>query len=120
VEIDVSRHAEAVANFREAGLAGIIDARLADAHALVPELPGPFDFVFIDADKDWYEAYARAVIPKLVPGGCIAAHNVTEGRGGWGRGGTGGYFEYMKSLPEFDSRLLTGGSGSLSVSYKIK
>ena len=120
VEIDAARHAEAVANFREAGLAGIIDARLADAHALVPELPGPFDFVFIDADKDWYEAYARAVIPKLVPGGCIAAHNVTEGRGGWGRGGTGGYFEYMKSLPEFDSRLLTGGSGSLSVSYKIK
>ena len=118
IEIDETRHAEAVGNFREAGLAGIVDARLADAHELVAELAGPFDFVFIDADKEWYENYARAVIPKLVPGGCIAAHNVYESRGGWGRGGAAAYFEYLKSLPEFDSRILTGGSGSLSVSYK--
>jgi caffeoyl-CoA O-methyltransferase len=118
IEIDESRHAAAVANFREAGLAGIIDARLADAHELVGELPGPFDFVFIDADKEWYENYARAVIPKLAPGGCIAAHNVYDSRGGRGRGGTAAYFDYMKSLPEFDSRILPGGSGSLSVSYK--
>ena len=86
IEIDETRHAEAVENFRAAGLADIIDARLADAHALVGELPGPFDFVFSDADKDWYENYAKAVIPKLVPGGCLAAHNVYESRGGWGRG----------------------------------
>ena len=118
IEIDESRHAAAVANFREAGLAGIIDARLADSHELVGELPGPFDFVFIDADKEWYENYARAVIPKLAPGGCIAAHNVYDSRGGRGRGGPAAYFDYMKSLPEFDSRILTGGSGSLSVSYK--
>lgn len=120
IEIDETRHAEAVENFRAAGLGDIIDARLADAHALVGELPGPFDFVFIDADKDWYENYARAVIPKLVPGGCLAAHNVYESRRGWGRGGASAYFEFMKSLPEFDSRILPGGSGSLSVSYKKK
>ncbi len=118
IEIDETRHAEAVGNFREAGLAGIVDARLADAHELVAQLAGPFDFVFIDADKEWYENYARAVIPKLVPGGCIAAHNVYQSRGGGSRGGAAAYFEYLKSLPEFDSRILTGGSGSLSVSYK--
>ena len=120
IEIDETRHAEAVENFRAAELGDIIDARLADAHTLTGELPGPFDFVFIDADKDWYENYARAVIPKLVPGGCLAAHNVYESRRGWGRGGASAYFEFMKSLPEFDSRILPGGSGSLSVSYKKK
>jgi predicted O-methyltransferase YrrM len=120
VDIDEDRHREAVANFREAGLSDIIDARLADAHDLVGGLSGPFDFVFIDADKEWYDNYARAVIPKLAPGGCIAAHNVYESRGGWGRGGASAYFAFMKSRPEFDTRILPGGSGSLSVSYKIK
>ena len=52
IEIDEDRHREALTNFREAGLADYIDARLADAHELVPALEGPFDFVFCDADKD--------------------------------------------------------------------
>ncbi len=122
IEIDEGRYEEAVANFKEAGLSEFIDARLADAHELVPELEGPFDFVFIDADKDWYTNYAKAVIPKLEPGGCIAAHNVSGRRSGWGRygGGTGGYYDYMEGLPEFESRILPQGSGSLAVSYKKK
>ena len=38
VEIDESRHRQALENFREAGLSEYIDARLGDAHKLVPEL----------------------------------------------------------------------------------
>ncbi len=53
IEIDEGRHDQAVRNFRDAGLARFIDARLGDAHDLVPALPGPFDFAFLDADKDW-------------------------------------------------------------------
>jgi predicted O-methyltransferase YrrM len=118
IEIDRGRYEEALRNFREAGLNAYIDARLADAHELVRELGGPFDFVFIDADKEWYTDYAKAVIPKLETGGCIAAHNVYEGRGGWG--GTGAFFEYMKSLPDFESRILNESRSGLSVSYKKK
>ena len=55
VEIDRQRHQTALANFREAGLESYIDARLGDAHEIVPVLSGPFDFVFSDADKDWYK-----------------------------------------------------------------
>jgi predicted O-methyltransferase YrrM len=99
-------------------LSEYIETRLADAHELVPELAGPFDFVFIDADKDWYTNYAKAVIPKLRAGGCIAAHNVYERRGGYG--GTGDFFEYMKSLPQFETSILTESRGGLSVSYKKK
>ena len=53
IDIDESRFRQALANFKQAGLDGYIDARLADAHDLVPRLEGPFDFVFIDADKEW-------------------------------------------------------------------
>ena len=52
VELDPERHRTALANFKEAGLASYIDARLGDAHEIVPALPGPFDFVFSDADKN--------------------------------------------------------------------
>ena len=38
-------------------------------------LPGPFDLVFIDADKSGYRAYYEAVLPKLAPRGIIAADN---------------------------------------------
>ncbi len=59
VEIDRWRHKTALENFKKAGLSAYIDARLADAHELVPKLPGPFDFVFSDADKDWYKNLSK-------------------------------------------------------------
>ena len=37
---------------------------------------GPFDLVFIDADKPGYSAYYEAVLPKLAPRGLICADNV--------------------------------------------
>jgi caffeoyl-CoA O-methyltransferase len=45
----------------------------------VSRLEGPFDFVFIDADKGNYSAYYEAVLPKLAPGGLIAADNTLWG-----------------------------------------
>jgi caffeoyl-CoA O-methyltransferase len=78
VEIDEFRHLRAVRNFKASGLDSLIDARLADAHELVEDLPGPFDFIFIDADKNWTLNYFKALLPKLAPGGCFAVHNVSN------------------------------------------
>jgi caffeoyl-CoA O-methyltransferase len=117
VDIDETRHREALANFREAGLDAFIDARLADAHELVPALPGPFDFVFCDADKDWYKNYFVAVLPKLVVDGCFAAHNVSarmRGRG-WG---SGDFVEHVLGLPLMETTFAEGSRSGLSVSYK--
>ena len=57
----------------------------ADAHELVKQLPGPFDFVFSDADKGWYTQYFKDVDPKLEVGGCFTAHNVAWPRRRRGR-----------------------------------
>ena len=115
IDIDEARHREAVGHFKEAGVAAFIDARLADAHDLVPKLEGPFDFVFIDADKEWYTNYAKAVIPKLAVGGCLTAHNVYPGRGRRSGGMTGDYYEYVSSLPFMETTVTPGG---VAISYK--
>jgi caffeoyl-CoA O-methyltransferase len=114
IDIDEGRHREALDNFREAGLADYIDARLADAHSLVRELEGPFDFVFSDADKYWYINYFRDIDPKLKVGGCFATHNITERRGGYQQD----YLEYVRGLDNYKSTLNTAGAGML-ISYKV-
>lgn len=117
LEIDESRHKEALANFEKAGLSGYIDARLGDAHKIVKELEGPFDFVFSDADKNWYINYLKDVSPKLISGGCFTAHNVwPEGRGRRG-GGTQEYLQYVKDLENYSTTVDDSGNG-LAISYK--
>ncbi len=116
IEIDEDRYQEAVKNFKEAGLSQYIDARLADAHELVPALEGPFDFVFSDADKDWYTKYFVAVSPKLKVNGCFTAHNIRER--GWGSGGgTGEFLRYVKDRPNYTTTVNSDGGG-VSISYK--
>jgi hypothetical protein len=68
VEIDPQRPRTAVANVKEPGLSSFIDARLGDAHQIVPALAEPFDFVFSDPDKDWYKNYFVTVWAKVSPG----------------------------------------------------
>jgi caffeoyl-CoA O-methyltransferase len=59
----------------EAGVADRIQYLLGRALDLVAELGGPFDLVFIDADKPGYVDYYEAVLPKLAEGGVILADN---------------------------------------------
>lgn len=116
IEIDEERYRTAVKNFEDAGLSQYIDARLADAHELVPKLEGPFDFVFSDADKEWYTKYFVAVSPKLSTKGCFTAHNVRER--GWGSAGdTGEFLRYVKKRPNYTTSVNSDGAG-VSISYK--
>jgi predicted O-methyltransferase YrrM len=116
VEIDERRHRQALRNFQEAGLAGCIDARLADAHELVPKLEGPFDFVFCDADKNWYKNYLIAVLPKLEAGGCFTAHNVSGRR----MRSIREFLDYLYSLPELETTIDRSSWSGISISYKKK
>jgi len=113
IEIDEDRYKTALNNFKKAGLEEFIDARLADAHQLVKELKGPFDFVFSDADKEWYTQYFKDVDPKLVVGGCFTAHNVTDGFGDVKR-----FLNYVRSLPNYETTIDHSSSSGISISYK--
>jgi predicted O-methyltransferase YrrM len=114
IDIDERRHKTAVENFQKAGLSSYVDARLADAHQLVKELEGPFDFVFSDADKYWYKNYFLDVDPKLVVGGCYTTHNIRPGGRG---GGNRDYHDFIMGLDNYESSLDTRGGGVL-ISYK--
>jgi predicted O-methyltransferase YrrM len=114
IEINAERHKEALANFKEAGVDHLIDARLANAHDLVPKLKGPFDFVFSDADKGWYEQYFKDVDPKLKVGGCYTTHNVSDRAGvRWNRG----YLNFLLSLDHYETTVDNRGGG-MAVSFK--
>ena len=116
IDIDERRHKIALNNFKEAGLMEYIDARLGDAHKMVPELSGPFDFVFSDADKDWYKNYFISVNPKLKPGGLYVSHNVYE-RDRLRSGIMADYVNYLLSLPNYSTTFDDSGNG-ISISKK--
>ena len=54
---------------------GQVDIRLGPALDTLATLAGPFDLVFIDADKTSYLRYYEAVLPKLAEGGIIVVDN---------------------------------------------
>jgi caffeoyl-CoA O-methyltransferase len=70
-------------HFGMAGLSEIVEVRAGNAHVLLHSLrgEGPFDFVFIDADKTGYEAYFNWALDNVRAGGVIAAHNAFRGGG---------------------------------------
>ncbi|SFC02446.1 Predicted O-methyltransferase YrrM [Parapedobacter composti] len=62
--------------FQEAGLAGSIHCHIGDAAAIMPDLPGPFDLVFIDADKKSNLRYYELALEKSRAGSLILIDNV--------------------------------------------
>jgi predicted O-methyltransferase YrrM len=113
VEIDEARYRQALANFKKAGLEKYIDARLADAHTLVKELQGPFDFVFSDADKEWYTQYFVDVAPRMAVGGCFVAHNITMPHSGIEQ-----LVRYLQGRKDFKTTIEKEKTSGISLSYK--
>ncbi len=115
IEIDERRHRTALKNFEAAGVAKYVDARLADAHQLVKELPGPFDFVFSDADKEWYTQYFKDLEAKVPVGGCFTAHNVLDGFAG-----VDAFLDYVRARPNYATMIERTSRSGISVSCRTK
>jgi predicted O-methyltransferase YrrM len=62
--------------FGRAGLQNKITLHIGYALDIIRELTGPFDLVFLDADKTEYSDYLKLCKERLSPGGCILADNV--------------------------------------------
>jgi predicted O-methyltransferase YrrM len=60
-----------------AGVDDQVEIKVGEANKLLQDLStqGPFDFIFIDADKAGYPAYYEWAMENLRVGGILAAHN---------------------------------------------
>jgi caffeoyl-CoA O-methyltransferase len=81
LEVDPHHALTARSNIAAAGYESVISVIEGPALKTLEQLQGPFDLVFIDADKPGYDAYFEAVLPKLAPHGLIVADNTLFGGG---------------------------------------
>lgn len=103
IEIDRERYELARKNIRQAGLSRRITCIRGDAHAELIKLEGPFDFIFLDADKEGQLDYFRKLYPKkLSTGGILAVHNAI-------RQATSmrDYLEMLQKHSDFDTVILS-------------
>lgn len=99
-------------NLRRAGLIHLVDILEGRAADTLAGLSGPFDVVFLDADRASYAAYLELALPKLRPGGLLVADNVVSHAGE-----LEGYLGIVKSHPALFSVTVPVGNGE-EISYK--
>jgi predicted O-methyltransferase YrrM len=103
IEIDPERHDLARRHISEAGLSQRVTLIRGDAHKEVARLEGPFDFVFMDADKEGQVDYFNKLYPKkLVPGGILAVHNAIRQASSMQD-----YLKMIRKHPDFDTVILS-------------
>lgn len=78
ITIDVNEELEAFTRsyFDRSAYASQIQYIIADAQVILPQIEGPIDLVFIDADKRNYARYFDLIIDKMRSGGVIIVDNV--------------------------------------------
>ena len=79
LDIDAEKLERARDHLYHARLADRVELRCGPALDLLPDLPGPFDFAYIDANKDDYPGYLDAVVERLRPGGVVCVDNLLWG-----------------------------------------
>ena len=112
--IDMSSAKQAMArdNLLRAGLLESVELVLGKAGTMVKELAGPFDVVFIDADRKGAAENLKVLLPKLAPAALLLADNVLSHPEE-----IAAYLEAVKNLEGFEHVLVPIGKG-LSVAYR--
>jgi predicted O-methyltransferase YrrM len=105
-DIDPGRIAVARENFKRAGVDDIVIITEGDAHQTAPRNKDPIDILFIDAEKEGYDAYLKELLPYVRPGGLIVAHNMKR------PAPNPRYIEAITTSPDLDtSFVLMDGAG---------
>jgi predicted O-methyltransferase YrrM len=106
LELDPVKAEMARANLKRAGLESLVTVVEGPALATLQVLGGPFDLVFIDADKRQYPDYLAAVRPLVAEGSIIVADNISSHPDA-----TAEYRSIVESDPALNSVLLEIGDG---------
>jgi predicted O-methyltransferase YrrM len=115
VEYDPRRAKEAASNIRAAGLDGVVEVVQGDGFAVIPRLPGTFDFVFLDAWKPDYKKFFDLLYPRLTPGGVFVAHNVVNKKDEMEP-----FLGTILRHPSLFTTIVSPSHEGMSVSYKTK
>lgn len=76
LEQDAAMASRARVNFARAGLEKVVEVRLGEALKLMEQMSGPFDFIFMDIDKESYLPALPRCHRLLKVGGLLLADNV--------------------------------------------
>ena len=113
LEADAGKLVLARENLRRADCEARVEIVPGRAAETLAGLSGPFDFVFLDADRASYLTYFELVLPKLAAGGLIVADNVTSHPDE-----LAAYLARVKSHPSLFSVTVPVGKGE-EISYKL-
>lgn len=111
VEISAEMVARAKSNLEEAGLTAKAVILLGDAREKLAEIPGPVDFVLLDAQRSQYLSYLKKLEPKLAPGAVIVAN----GTAAFHRE-VAGYLEYVRDSADYQSESRVFGDDAAEIS----
>jgi predicted O-methyltransferase YrrM len=101
-------------NLGRAGVAQWVEVREGPAAESLAALPGPFDLVFLDADRASYRAYLELAVPRLAPGGLLVADNVVSHRPE-----LEDFLARVKAHPELMSVTVPVGKGE-EIAFKLR
>ena len=114
LEANPDKVALARENLGRAGLLDRVDILEGRAADTLARLPGPFDLVFLDADRQSYATYLELTLPRLRPGGLLVADNVVSHAAE-----LEDYLARVKSHPALFSVTVPVGNGE-EISYKLR
>jgi predicted O-methyltransferase YrrM len=114
LEVNPDKARLARQNLARAGVADVVEIVEGPAQEALARLSGPFEIVFLDADRASYLGYVEAVLPKMPAEALLVADNVISHAGE-----LADYLARVKSHPDLFSVTLPVGKGE-EVSFKLR
>jgi predicted O-methyltransferase YrrM len=111
-DIDAGRIAVARENFKRAGVDDIIVITEGDAHETATRNKDPIDILFIDAEKEGYDAYLKELLPYVRPGGLVFAHNMRRPEP------NPRYVQAITTSPDLDSSFVLMDGAGVGITLK--
>jgi predicted O-methyltransferase YrrM len=100
-------------NIQNAHLPAKIQVITGNALDVIPTLRGPFEFVFLDAEKNEYLQYLKLAEPKLATGAMVFADNA-----GIFSDVMADYLAYVRDSGKYRSRFVQIGDDAVEISIK--
>ena len=112
IDRNPDKHALARENLRRANLLDRVELRTGDATEIARQLSGPFDLLFLDADRRKFPDHIEVLLPKLASKALVIADNVLSHPEEIAE-----YLKLISSLADFQHTTVPVGKG-LSIAYR--